>query len=350
MFNPSDANRLKSFYEEDAWTCFYQGQAVLITGAGGFIPSHLVEALLLAGAKVTALVKYNGRGDIGNLRYLPTDLLERLDIIFGDVTDAPSMQRLVGSHSLVFHLAALIGIPYSYLAPQHYVNTNIQGTLNLLEACKTHGVKLVHTSTSETYGTAQYTPIDEKHPLQGQSPYSASKIGADMLAERYWRSFETPVAIIRPFNTFGPRQSTRAFIPTVIQQALYADAIHVGSLNPLRDLSPVWDTVRGFLAVGASENANGEVINIGNGQTQSMGDVLNAILKLLDKSTMPIVANEAERVRPEKSEVLVLLGDTQKAKTLLRWEPKLTLEEGLKEAIAFSQAHPLHQGVLGYAI
>ena len=341
---------LHAFYHTDPWTASYAGKHVLVTGAGGFIASHLVEALVLAEAHVTALVKYNGASDLGNLRYLPEALRQHLNIVFGDVTDAFMMRRLVQSQDVVFHLAALIGIPYSYLAPQHYVNTNIQGTLNLLEACRDKGVPLVQTSTSETYGTAIYTPIDEKHPLQGQSPYSASKIGADMLAESYFRSFETPVSVIRPFNTFGPRQSARAFIPTVIEQVLYSDAVRVGSLDPQRDLSPVWDTVRGFLAVGANPIARGEVINIGNGKTQSMRDVLQHILRLTDKEDLPILANEAVRVRPEKSEVQVLLGDTTKAKTLLGWAPKLTLEEGLRQAIAFSHAHPSHQGTAGYAV
>ena len=341
---------LHAFYHADHWTASYAGKKVLVTGAGGFIPSHLVEALVLADAHVTALVKYNGASDIGNLRYLPDALRQDINIVFGDVTDAFMMHRLVKSQDMVFHLAALIGIPYSYLAPQHYVNTNIQGTLNILEACRDKDIPVVQTSTSETYGTAIYTPIDEKHPLQGQSPYSASKIGADMLAESYFRSFETPVSVIRPFNTFGPRQSARAFIPTVIQQVLYSNAVRVGSLDPQRDLSPVWDTVRGFLAVGANPVSRGEVINIGNGKTQSMGDVLQHILRLTNKEDLPILANEAVRVRPEKSEVQVLLGDTSKAKTLLGWEPMLTLEEGLRQAIAFSKAHPSHQGTAGYAV
>jgi NAD dependent epimerase/dehydratase len=341
---------LHAFYHADLWTASYAGKKVLVTGAGGFIPSHLVEALVLADAHVTALVKYNGASDIGNLRYLPDALRQDINIVFGDVTDAFMMHRLVKAQDMVFHLAALMGIPYSYLAPQHYVNTNIQGTLNILEACRDKDIPVVQTSTSETYGTAIYTPIDEKHPLQGQSPYSATKIGADKLAESYFRSFETPVSVIRPFNTFGPRQSARAFIPTVIQQVLFSDAVRVGNLDPQRDLSPVWDTVRGFLAVGANPVSRGEVINIGNGKTQSMGDVLQQILRLTDKEGLPVLANEAVRMRPEKSEVQVLLGDTSKAKTLLGWEPKLTLEEGLKQAIAFSQAYPSHQGTAGYAV
>ncbi|XVJ51852.1 MAG: SDR family NAD(P)-dependent oxidoreductase [Vampirovibrio sp.] len=350
MFDFTAVESLHHFYKQDAYFTHYEGKNVLVTGAGGFIGSHLVEALVLAGAKVTALLKYNGRQDRGNLMYLSPNVLAKVTIVFGDITDGPHMLHLLRTQDLLFHLAALIGIPYSYVAPQHYVNTNIQGTLNILEAAKTHHVKLVHTSTSEAYGTATYTPIDEAHPLQGQSPYSASKIGADMLVESYARSFDMPIAVIRPFNTFGPRQSSRAFIPSVIQQLLQNDTVHVGSLLPHRDLSPVWDTVRGFLAVGASPEAEGEVINIGNGHTHSMGYVLDQLVELTHRQGIEIIANEVERVRPEKSEVLMLLAHTGKAKRLLGWEPKLTLEEGLATAVVFTKAHPQHVSVSSYAV
>jgi NAD dependent epimerase/dehydratase len=326
---------LLNFYQDDNWFASYAGKRVLVTGAGGFIPSHLTEALLLAGANVTALVKYNGRGDIGNLRFIDANLRENLTIQLGDITDAPLMRQLVKGQDVVFHLAALIGIPYSYIAPQHYVNTNVQGTLNVLEACRENITPLVHTSTSETYGTALYTPIDEAHPLQGQSPYSASKVGADMLAESYYRSFDLPVRILRPFNTFGPRQSARAFIPSVIHQLYANGAIEVGSLDPKRDLSPVWDTVRGFLAIGASDQAIGELINIGNGKTQTMRSVLDTILHLHGDEAVTVSENAPERVRPEKSEVFELLADTKKAERLLSWRPRLTLEHGLKACLGF---------------
>jgi NAD dependent epimerase/dehydratase len=335
-FNLSETAGLQQFYESDAWFPFYKGKRVFITGAGGFIPSHLAEALVLAGATVTALVKYNGRGDIGNLSHLPAPILEALHMVQGSVTDGGHMRQLVQGQDVVFHLAALIGIPYSYVAPQHYVETNIMGTLNVLEACRAHQVPMVHTSTSEAYGTAQYRPIDEAHPLQGQSPYSASKIGADKLAESYARSFELPVATLRPFNTYGPRQSTRAFIPTVIHQALAGEGITVGSLSPKRDLSAVWDTVRGFMALGASVEAySGDVINVGHGTTQTMGEVLHTILGLMGKEHLAIHENTPERVRPENSEVLELIADTTKANTQLGWHSRLSLEEGLSATLAF---------------
>jgi len=330
---------LLEFYKADDWFSSYAGKRVLVTGAGGFIPSHLTEALLLAGAHVTALVKYNGRGDIGNLRFMPAGLREALTVQLGDITDGPLMRRVCADQDMVFHLAALIGIPYSYIAPQHYVNTNVQGTLNVLEACRENGTPMVHTSTSETYGTALYTPIDEAHALQGQSPYSASKVGADMLAESYYRSFDLPVRILRPFNTFGPRQSARAFIPSVIHQ-LYANGkINVGSLAPKRDLSPVWDTVRGFLAIGASDAAIGKLINIGNGTTQTMRTVLDTILKLHGDDSVIVTENAPERVRPEKSEVVELLADTRKAERLLGWQPRLTLEDGLNACMDFYKSN-----------
>jgi nucleoside-diphosphate-sugar epimerase len=251
------------------------------------------------------------------------------------------MRQLVQGQEVVFHLAALIGIPYSYVAPHHYVETNVVGTLNILEACRAHHVPMVHTSTSEAYGTAQYRPIDEKHPLQGQSPYSASKIGADKLAESYARSFELPVATLRPFNTYGPRQSTRAFIPTVIQQALTGEGIVVGSLSPERDLSAVWDTVRGFMALGANIEAHrGNVVNVGHGTTQTMGEVLQRILKQMGKHHLPVHENNPERVRPEHSEVMALLADTTLATTSLGWQPRLSLEDGLNATIQFYSQTP----------
>ncbi len=313
------------------------GQTVLITGAGGFIGSHLVEGAVQRGATVRALIKYNSRNDWGNLESLPQAVQEKLDIRAGDITDPFFVADAVRGCRTVFHLAALIGIPYSYVAPQHYVNVNIQGTLNVLEACRSAGVsKLVQTSTSETYGTALYTPIDENHPLQGQSPYSASKIGADKMAESYFRSFDLPVATIRPFNTFGPRQSARAIIPTIISQALNHPQTHepirVGSLDPQRDFTFVKDTVEGFLRIAECDATSGTVVNIGTGQTQTIGDTLTLILELLGQPDIPVVT-ETRRVRPDKSEVGLLLADASKAKTLLDWSPQYSFRQGLEHTI-----------------
>jgi NAD dependent epimerase/dehydratase len=310
-----------------------QHQTVLVTGAGGFIGSHLTEALVQKGARVRALIKYNSRNDWGNIERLPKEIQNELEIIAGDITDPFFVRNAVKGCQTVFHLAALIGIPYSYIAPQHYVQVNVQGTLNVLEACRSEGVaKLVHTSTSETYGTAQYTPIDEQHPMQGQSPYSASKIGADKMAESYYRSFDLPVATIRPFNTFGPRQSARAVIPTMISQALERGEIHVGSLTPVRDFLYVKDTAQGFIRVAESDASIGQVINVGTGKAVTMRETLEEILDILGKSDMPVFTDE-QRVRPDKSEVQVLLCNNEKAKTLLGWQPTYTFREGLVETI-----------------
>lgn len=308
-------------------------QTVLVTGAGGFIGSHLVEALVAKGARVKALIKYNSRNDWGNLERLPVKVQDHIEILAGDITDPFFVRNAVSGCQTVFHLAALIGIPYSYIAPQHYVNVNVQGTLNVLEACRSEGVeKVVHTSTSETYGTARYTPIDEAHPLQGQSPYSASKIAADKMAESYYLSFDLPVATIRPFNTFGPRQSARAIIPTIISQALSypktKEPIRLGSLTPVRDFTFVKDTAQGFIRVAECENSIGEVINVGSGQAQTIGDTLRLILEIIGQPDLPVVTDE-QRIRPEKSEVGLLLANIDKAKTLLNWQPQYSFKDGL---------------------
>ncbi len=308
-------------------------QQVLVTGAGGFIGSHLVEALVEKGCKVRAMIKYNSRNDWGNLETLPDAIRDQVEILSGDITDPFFVRQAVKGCEAVFHLAALIGIPYSYIAPQHYVNVNVQGTLNVLEACRSEGVqKLVHTSTSETYGTARYTPIDEAHPLQGQSPYSASKIAADKMAESYYLSFDLPVATIRPFNTFGPRQSARAIIPTIISQALrYPETrqpIKLGSLSPMRDFTFVKDTAQGFIRVAEADNSVGQVINVGSGQTQTIGDTLQLILEILGQPDLPVLTEE-QRIRPEKSEVGLLLANNQKANDLLNWSPQYSFREGL---------------------
>lgn len=308
-------------------------QTVLVTGAGGFIGSHLVEALVEKGCRVRAMIKYNSRNDWGNLEQLPPSIQQHVDILSGDITDPFFVRKAVSGCQAVFHLAALIGIPYSYIAPQHYVQVNVQGTLNVLEACRSEGIqKLVHTSTSETYGTARYTPIDEAHPLQGQSPYSASKIGADKMAESYYLSFDLPVATIRPFNTFGPRQSARAIIPTIISQALNyrntKEPIRLGSLSPVRDFTFVKDTAQGFIRVAECDQSVGKVINVGSGQAQTIGDTLKLILDIIGQPDIPVITDE-QRIRPEKSEVGLLLANTEKARTLMGWQPEYSFKQGL---------------------
>jgi NAD dependent epimerase/dehydratase len=303
---------------------------VAVTGAGGFIGCHLVEGLVEEGAKVKAYVHYNSRGSWGLLELLPQDILNSVQIVFGDIQDPFAVRRLVEGCDIVFHLAALIGIPYSYTAPQSYVATNINGTLNVLEACRDVGVeRVIHTSTSETYGTALYTPIDEKHPLQAQSPYSASKIAADKLVQSYYLSFDVPVVTIRPFNNFGPRQSARAIIPTIMIQALTQPEIKLGSLTPVRDYVYVKDTVKAFIKSAVVDKAIGHVINIGSGKSSSIGDIVKIILRVMNIEK-PII-QENTRIRPAKSEVMQLVCDNTLAQSVLKWEPTITFDEGLKQ-------------------
>jgi dTDP-glucose 4,6-dehydratase len=314
-------------------------KAVLVTGAGGFIGSHVAEALLRNGCRVRALVRYNSAGRRGHLEALAGRPHARLQIIAGDVTDARCVEEAVAGCDVVLHLAALIGIPYSYHAPESYLSTNIRGTLNLLEACRKMKTKrLVVTSTSEVYGTAVYTPIDEKHPLQGQSPYSATKIGADKLAEAYFRSFELPVVSLRPFNTYGPRQSARAVIPTILSQALSdAEEIHLGSLEPKRDLTFVEDTARAFVLAAEAPGIEGETIHFGQGEAVSVGDLARICLAVAGSRAR--IVSQAERRRPEKSEVGLLLCDAAKAKRLLQWAPRVALEEGLRRTADYIREH-----------
>jgi len=309
-----------------------KGKKVLVTGAGGFIGSHLVEALLEKGADVRAFVKYNGRGDWGMLSDLPAESQKSIEVIAGDVRDPFFVRKAVRGCDYVFHLAALIGIPYSYVAPNDYVAVNIQGTVNVLQACLDENTpRLVHTSTSETYGTAQDVPIDEKHPMQGQSPYSASKIGADKMVESYYRSFGLPVVTVRPFNTFGPRQSARAFIPTAIIQAITQDKIQMGSLEPIRDLTFVKDTAAGFIEVGLCDKVVGKVVNLGVGEGYTVGAVIRKILQLLGKEDMSIEL-DSSRIRPENSEVMRLISNNSLAREC-GWFPNYSLEQGLNETI-----------------
>jgi len=310
-----------------------KGKKVLVTGAGGFIGSHLVESLLEKGANVRAFVKYNGRGDWGMLSDIPSESQKSIEVISGNICDPFFVRKAVQGCDYVFHLAALIGIPYSYVAPNDYVTTNIQGTVNVLQACRDEGTsRIVHTSTSETYGTALYVPIDEKHPMQGQSPYSASKIAADKMAESYFKSFKLPVVTVRPFNTFGPRQSARAFIPTVISQVLTRDKIVMGSLDPVRDMTFVKDTVEGFITVGLCDKVIGQAVNLGVGEGDMIGDVVKTILKILGKENMTI-EQDPNRIRPSKSEVMKLISDNSIAKGICGWVPKYSLEDGLIETI-----------------
>ena len=311
---------------------------ILVTGAAGFIGSHLVETLATRGASVTCLVHYNSASSIGNLELLPPEIKSRITVAAGNIEDSDLVRRLAEGKDIILHLAALIGIPYSYTAPRSYIKTNVEGTLNVLEAAREIGVgRVVHTSTSEVYGTALKTPIDEDHPLQGQSPYSASKIGADKLVESYFRSFNTPVVTVRPFNTFGPRQSARAFIPTIISQALAGDTIRLGATTPKRDMTFVRDTVEGFILAAITAGVEGETINLGTNEMFSIGEFAERILALMG-SRARIVCDQS-RMRPDASEVKALLSDNSKARRLLGWSPAVHLDEGLMATIKFIRAH-----------
>jgi dTDP-glucose 4,6-dehydratase len=306
---------------------------ILVTGAEGFIGSHLVEALVAQGRRVRAMALYNSFGRYGWLDTLPEETRSKVELVMGDVRDPFSVREAMKGVDAVMHLAALIAIPYSYVAPASYVDTNVNGTLNVVQAARDLGIKkVVHTSTSEVYGTAQQVPIPETHPLVGQSPYSASKIGADQMAYSYYCAFGTPVAIARPFNTYGPRQSLRAVLPTIILQSLSdAPALSLGSLSPTRDFNFVEDTVAGMIAILDSDKSLGEVINIGSGFEISVNDTVALIAELTGKKLD--VKTEDARIRPASSEVERLCADASKAKALLGWEPKITGKAGLKAGL-----------------
>lgn len=310
-------------------------EKVLVTGADGFIGSHLVEQLINTGQKVKAFVYYNSFNSWGWLDTFPKELLDEIEIFAGDIRDPNGVRAAMKEVDEVFHLAALIAIPFSYHSPDSYIDTNIKGTLNVLQAARDLGTKRVLvTSTSEVYGTAQYVPIDEKHPFQGQSPYSATKIGADRLAESFYRSFEMPITIVRPFNTYGPRQSARAVIPTVIIQLLSGiTEIKLGSLTPTRDFNYVKDTAQGFIDIAKSDKTIGQEINIATQQEISIGQLAQELIDQINPIAR-IICDE-QRLRPEKSEVNRLLGSNEKIRELTAWEPKHSLEEGLAETIAF---------------
>lgn len=316
-------------------------EMVLVTGAGGFIGSHLVEALLERGVRVRAMVRYTSAGGVGFLDEAARALNVndgRLEIFQGDIRDARAVKQAAAGCRRIYHLAALIGIPYSYVAPDSYVAVNVQGTLHVLEAARDLGTeRVVVTSTSEVYGTAQYTPIDEKHPLNAQSPYAATKVGADQLALSYHRSYGLPVTVVRPFNTYGPRQSARAVIPTIITQALASDAIRLGSLDPVRDLVFVRDTAAGFIGLADAPECVGKVTNLATGVGVSVGELVERI-RLIVGRDVPVVQTD-ERRRPEASEVYRLLGSARQARALAGWQAQTSLDEGLRRTVEWVRAH-----------
>ena len=318
----------------------WRGRRVLITGAGGFIGSHLTQALAAQGARVRAFVRYNSRGDPGLLRLLPGELASTLELVPGDLRDGEAVREAVKDCEVVFHLGAMISIPYSYRHPAEVAETNFLGTLNVLMACRDlRTPRLIHVSSSEVYGTARQVPMDETHPLQGQSPYSASKIGADKLAESFFCSYDLPVVTVRPFNTFGPRQSARAVIPAIITQALVNSTIHVGDLSTRRDFTYVDDTVVGFLcaAEASGDGILGGTFNLGTGREMRISDVTRLVMQTVGHPVK--IEVDPDRLRPGNSEVKRLLSDNREAKRALGWEPRVTFEDGLDRTIAWVKDH-----------
>jgi len=314
-----------------------KNQKVLVTGAGGFIGSALVDQLCQQGAQVRGFLRYTSRKSLGLLQDLPAETQDALDLTFGDLRDADAVENAAEGMDLIFHLGALISIPYSYVHPVEVVESNVIGTLNVLQACRKHGCRLVHTSTSEVYGTALRVPIDEEHPLQGQSPYSASKIGADKLVESFYRAFDVQAVTVRPFNTYGPGQSARAVIPTIITQALTQDRIHLGNTSARRDFTYLSDTVDGFIKAAQALDVTGETFNLGSGEDITIGELANMIIELVGRPVEVVV--DEERLRPEKSEVMRLLSDNNKARKLLGWGPQVGIREGLVRTIDWVRAH-----------
>jgi len=317
---------------------FWRGKIVLVTGAGGFIGSHLVERLVAEGAKVRAFVRYNSRGDIGLLNQLSADARKKMEIIGGDIRDSSAVLDAAQNVDLAFHLGALISIPYSYLHPREVAESNFLGTLNVLMACRQNKTaRMIHASTSEVYGTARYAPMDESHPLQGQSPYSASKIGADKLVESFYCAYDLPVVTVRPFNTFGPRQSGRAVVPAIITQALAGETIQLGNLDTCRDFTYVDDTVDGFIKAAEVPGIEGQAFNLGTGQEIRVGELAEKIMQIIGRQAE--VKKDAARLRPDKSEVVRLLSDNSLARQKLKWKPCVTLDEGLARTIEWIRSH-----------
>lgn len=310
-----------------------KNKKIFITGAEGFIGSHLLELLIKEGAQITSMVQYNSFNKWGWIDTFSKEIKDNMNIVLGDIRDFDGLNKIIRGNEIIFHLAALIAIPYSYQSPMAYVKTNIEGTLNVLESARVNGLeKIIHTSTSETYGTAEYVPIDEKHPLKGQSPYSASKIAADKIAESYFCSYNLPIVTARPFNTYGPRQSARAIIPTIISQILSGQKkIYLGDLTPTRDFNYVKDTARGFIEISKSDEVIGEVLNIGTGQEISMHDLVKKIIEIIG-TEVEIIRDES-RIRPQKSEVKRLLASNKKIIEKTNWKPEYTIEDGLEETI-----------------
>jgi NAD dependent epimerase/dehydratase len=328
---------------------FWQGKKVLVTGAGGFIGSHLVEKLAHSGAEVRAFVRYNSRGDPGLLSLLPRGILDKLEIVPGDLRDLQALLSVSRDVEIIFHLGALIAIPYSYKHPAEVVESNVLGTLNVLLASRENKIsRLVHTSSSEVYGSAVRVPIDETHPLQGQSPYSASKIGADKIAESFYCAYDLPVVTIRPFNTFGPRQSARAVIPSIIIQAINQNVVHLGNLEANRDFTYISDTVDGFLCAAQTSCIEGKTINLGVGSEIRIMELANEIVSILGKPVDIVV--DSERLRPIKSEVTRLLSDNRLARELLGWTPKVSLRDGLIKTIEWISEHRQYYQSLEYQI
>lgn len=315
---------------------------VLVTGAGGFIGSHLVDLLVREGYSVRALTRYTSGNRRGNLDLLPADIMDQVEVYHADLRDSEAVSKAMSGVDTIFHLGAIISIPYSYQHPEETIAVNVNGTLNILQAMRQHGTRRgIIVSTSEVYGSAKYVPIDEKHPLQPQSPYAASKIGAEAISISFHRSFQTPIVVVRPFNTYGPRQSARAVIPTIISQALTRDVVSLGAIHTVRDYTYAADTARGLMLAANfpnSDSALGEVINLGTGHSVTIGDVANKIIALIGRP-VTISANEGQRLRPEASEVLRLESDNRRAEVLIGWQPAVTLDEGLQMTIDWIREH-----------
>lgn len=308
------------------------GRPVLVTGAGGFIGGHLVEMLVTQGASVTALVRYNSRNERGTLDWIAPEVASEVEAVAGELRDIESVSRAVKGAEIVLHLGAQIAIPYSYVNPRDFFEVNVLGTLNVAQGCLASGVqRVVHTSTSEVYGTARQVPITEAHPLEPQSPYAASKLAADKLMDSWHRSFDLPVVVLRPFNTYGPRQSARAIIPTIISQALAGESLRLGSLHPRRDLTFVRDTAAGMIAAATAPDAVGETIQLGTGDAVSVGEIVELVGELMGKELHPVL--DEARVRPANSEVELLLSEPARARDLLGWEPRVALRDGLEQTI-----------------